>query len=268
MKCAEQVAIDAGKWIVENRCNIENIQYKKNHLDLVTDIDRSSEARIIRNIQQMFPEHAIISEEIQSIEKDFSSFDQDEYCWVIDPIDGTVNYVHDIPYYSISIGIVRNGKTVVGVVYDPNRKELFSAGQGIGAYLNGKRLKVSKRLMKESVLHTGYAAADWTTDSPLRQEFAKCYAKSRNIRIAGSASIDLAYVACGRIDGFWQRSLSPWDIAAGVLLVTEAGGAVSGIDGSILDIKKGDVLATNGLIQNQLINILSEAKEDEGTIPN
>ncbi|WP_445487655.1 inositol monophosphatase family protein [Niallia sp. 03133] len=265
-KYAEQIAVDAGKWIVQNRSNMDKIQYKKNHLDLVTDIDRLSEERITRKILEIFPEHAIISEETQSIHKDFTSLDRDEYCWIVDPIDGTVNYVHDIPYYSISIGIVKNGKPIVGVVYDPNRDELFSAGQGLGAYVNGKKLQVSSRSLKESVLHTGYCASDWTTTSPLRHEFAKCYAKSRNIKIAGSASLDLAYVACGRIDGFWQRGLSPWDIAAGILLVTEAGGTVSGVDGSVLDLKTGDVMATNGSIQQQLKTILSEVDEDERTI--
>ncbi len=160
LKNAEQIAMDAGKWIVQNRGNYEKVQYKKNHLDVVTDIDRESEARIIRHIQQVFPEHAILSEENQSIDKDFSVISQAEYCWIVDPIDGTVNFVHDEPYYSVSIGIVKNGEPIAGVIYDPNRDELFSAGRGIGAYLNGKKVQVSSRSLRESLLHTGYAASD------------------------------------------------------------------------------------------------------------
>lgn len=259
---AEQIAIDAGDWLIENRSLMEAVQYKRNHLDVVTNIDRLSEKRITDQILAVFPQHAIVSEEKQFMHKDYSSIDRDEYCWVVDPLDGTVNYVHDIAYYCVSIGIVKNGELVAGVVYDPNRKELFSAVQGKGAYLNGKRIRTSERSLKESVGHTGYTAADWTTDSPMRYEFSKCYAKLRNIEIAGSAGLDLAYTACGRIDGFWQRGLSPWDIAAGILIVTEAGGQVSAVDGDTFDLKTGSVLATNTIIHEQMIDILSEVTDN------
>ncbi|MCP1136202.1 inositol monophosphatase [Paenibacillus polysaccharolyticus] len=258
LRQAESIAIDAGQWIAKQHGSFDLVDYKKNHLDVVTDVDRAAEERINQQIRLRFPEHAILSEEQQAGQTDYGSLDQQSYCWIVDPIDGTVNYIHDVAYYSVSIGIVKDGQLVAGVVYDPNRNELFSAGRGLGAFMNGRRLGVSSRSLQESLLHTGYAATDWTTDSPLRYEFAKVYALPRNIKIAGSASLDLAYVACGRVDGFWQRRLSPWDIAAGTLLVTEAGGTVSDLDGSALNLKEGNILASNGHIHNQLILMINE----------
>ncbi|BBN99872.1 MULTISPECIES: inositol monophosphatase family protein [Sporolactobacillus] len=262
VKEAEQIAIDAGQWLVNNRYRMEAVHYKRNHLDVVTNIDQQNEARITERIKAAFPDHQIISEESQFGHTNYSSLDEDYYCWIVDPLDGTVNYVHDFTYYCVSIGVAKKGKLVAGVVYDPNRKELFSAVQGKGAYLNGKRIRVSERSIKQSVGHTGYTAADWSTDSPLRFEFSKCYARLRNIKIAGSAGLDLAYTACGRIDAFWQRSLSPWDIAAGILLVSEAGGRITDFSGQAFDLQQGNIVATNQVIHEKITELLMGGTRD------
>ncbi|NGP45537.1 inositol monophosphatase [Bacillaceae bacterium SIJ1] len=258
LRRAEDIAVEAGQWVVENKKNYNKVEYKKNHLDVVTAIDVLTEKKIIAAIRENFPTHQIISEESQSSVERFSLMDADDYSWIIDPIDGTVNFIHDIPHFAVSIGIVKNGEPIAGVVYGPQQGELFSAAQGKGAYLNGKKLSVSRRTMKESLVNTGYASKDWTTDSPLQYELKKIYAKCRNIKISGSASLDLAYVASGRVDGFWQRNLYPWDLAAGSLLVSEAGGRLSNVVGETFDMKKGHILATNGVIHDELVTMLRE----------
>ena len=252
---AETIAVEAGKWIVQKRGQFTDLQYKTNHVDLVTEVDYASEAMIIKRIKEKFPHHLILSEEAAG--NCFDVLQNETYCWVIDPLDGTMNFVYNIPHFAVSIGIVQKGMPVVGVVYEPNRQELFSAACGLGVTLNGNNITVSNRsTLKEALLSTGFSALDWHVASPLRYQFQKGFGRCRNIRILGAAALDLAYVAAGRTDGFWQQGLSPWDLAAGILLVQEAGGKVTSLTGERFQIAAGDLIASNSYIHDCIVGML------------
>lgn len=259
LEFAEELALSSGQWMVEQRKNIIELEYecKSNHIDLVTRSDREAEQMVVTKIRERFPDHLILGEE-STEQKNFSLITQNQkLCWVIDPIDGTMNFVHSIPHFAISIAVVKNGIPLVGVVYNPNREELFSTARGLGARLNGKQITVSKQnAIKDSLLSTGFAAEDWHKESPFRSEVQKVYGHCRSIRISGSSALDLAYIAAGRIDGFWHRRLAPWDIAAGILLVEEAGGKVSSLDGQFYQFMDDYVIVSNGLIHDGIISLL------------
>jgi myo-inositol-1(or 4)-monophosphatase len=217
--------------------------------NIVTEIDKKCEEAIISRIRKEFPTHAILAEE--SGRKDSSS----EYRWIIDPLDGTVNYAHGYPLFCVSIALEKNGEVVLGVIYEPNRDELFVAEKGGGATCNGKKISVSRTAeLKNALLDTGFA---YNIHEGEREDnldnFARFIRKTRAIRRDGAAGADLCYVACGRFDGFWELYLAPWDIAAGQLIVTEAGGRVSKFDGSALDIYGPEILATNGRIHEEMV---------------
>ena len=266
LEFAEQLALSCGQWLVEQRQDVIQLEYvcKSHPIDLVTRFDREVEQRVITRINAIYPHHLILGEETAVRKDDLSSVTQNqEICWVIDPLDGTMNFVHDIPHYAVSIAAVKKGIPLVGVVYDPNADELFSAARGLGARLNGKPIKVSKQDgFENSLLSTGFAAEDWSFDSPFRSDVQKFFGHCRSIRISGSSALDLAYIAAGRIDGFWHRKLAPWDIAAGILLVEEAGGKVSSLDGPSFQFNDDYLIACNGLIQNTVISLLKCSKPD------
>ncbi|MDP2646014.1 MAG: inositol monophosphatase family protein [Desulfobacterales bacterium] len=224
----------------------------KGEIDIVTDVDHKCEAAIINTIRKACPEHDILAEE--SLERKKSNSD---YRWIIDPLDGTTNYVHNFPFFCVSVALEIKGTVQVGVVYDPIRKELFSGIKNQGAFLNGHRLSVSGEVdLKKSLIATGFPYDIETVERNNLANFVKIIKASRGIRRAGSAALDLCYVACGRLDGYWELKLKPWDMAAGQLIVKEAGGQVTNFSGGKISIYHDEILASNGLIHGSLKKFL------------
>ena len=221
--------------------------------NLVTEIDRKSEQIIIEKIKLRFPNHDFIGEESGRHEV------KSDYRWVIDPLDGTTNFTHGLPIFSVSIGLEHNGEIIVGVVYDPNLDELFTAEKGKGARLNNQRIEVSKTSkLIESLIVTGFPYDIHNNPDNAAEHFRNFLMEAQAVRRLGSAALDLAYVAAGRFDGFWEVKLNPWDMAGGVLLVTEAGGKRTDFRGFPADIYKPQMLATNGLIHEQMLAVLKK----------
>ncbi len=226
---------------------------KKGEIDLVTEADLASEKAIIERIKSYYPKHSILAEESgEAISLDNAN----TWKWIIDPLDGTTNYAHGYPCFCVTLALEHNGEIVVGVTFDPTRNELFAAEKGRGATLNNKPIRVSDtEKLSESLIITGFPY-----DFKEREDFAKhlnsFLLKSRGVRRDGSAAIDMAYVACGRLDGFWEEGLHPWDVAAGVLLIEEAGGRVSYYDDSKFSVYAPPICADNGLIHGEMLAIL------------
>ncbi len=223
------------------------IEYK-GEIDLVTDADKAAEDFLVSTISKAFPNHAILAEEGGKIGNPNADF-----LWIIDPLDGTTNYAHSFPYFSVSIALLEEETPIAGVVYNPITDEMFSASYGKGAWLNDQIIRVSQiKNIKASLLCTGFPYNMNQTNNNIEQ-YAKLVTKSQGVLRLGSAALDLCHVACGRLDGFWEFHLNPWDIAAGALIVTEAGGTVSGINSSIFNMDKGEILASNGLIHKEML---------------
>ncbi len=221
--------------------------------DFVTEIDRAAEAAIIDVLRDAYPEHAILAEESGEAGDTANS----EYQWIIDPLDGTTNFIHGFPQYAISIALARKGVLEQAVVFDPNRNELFTASKGRGAFLNDRRIRVSKRIrLNESLIGTGFPFRQLDHVDAYLAMFKELTQKTAGIRRPGAAALDLAWVACGRIDGFWEMGLSPWDMAAGVLLIQEAGGLVSDLAGEADYMTTGNVVAGTPKIFGQLLPII------------
>jgi len=229
----------------------QKIEFKAKN-SLVTEVDKLSEKIIISNIKKNFPDHDIFAEESG---KDFSDSD---YVWLIDPIDGTTNYAHAYPFFSISIALEIKGEVIAGLVYDPVKDEMFTAEKGKGAFLNGDPISVSKSdEIRHSHVCTGFMhEVEWMVEANIRH-FGNFIRRARAVRRDGSAALDLCYVACGRFDGFWELGLNPWDTAAAVLIVKEAGGHVSKFTGDEFSIYDKEILATNSIIDDQMIEILA-----------
>jgi myo-inositol-1(or 4)-monophosphatase len=228
-----------------------NIQYK-GEINLVTEADKLSEDLIIEAISRNFPDHGILSEESPAITG------AGEMRWIIDPLDGTTNYAHGYPVFCVSIALENKGKVILGVVYDPMREEMFVAVQGEGTYLNGKKISVSDcSNLSKSLLATGFPYDIRESKENNLDYFNAMAINVQAIRRAGAAALDLANLAAGRFDGFWELKLKPWDTAAGGLLVTEAGGVVSDIAGEKWNLQSPSLLASNGLIHEQMIKVLS-----------
>jgi myo-inositol-1(or 4)-monophosphatase len=216
--------------------------------DLVTAADKASEELILEVLRRHFPEHSILAEESGKIGNQ-----ENEYLWAIDPLDGTTNYAHQYPFFAVSIGLLINGVPQVGVIYDPLHDELFRAATGLGATRNRHPIKVSQTSeLSKSLLVTGFAYDRRETSDNNYAEFCHLTHLTQGVRRSGSAALDLAHVACGRVDGYWERGLSPWDIVAGIILLQEAGGILTAYDGTLLKIDSGRILATNGYIHNNL----------------
>jgi len=231
-------------------------------VDVVTDADRTSEKLIVESLRAAFPDHGIIGEEGSR------SQSASEYIWYVDPLDGTTNFAHGFPVFCVSIGLARNNEVVAGIVFDPTRNELFSAERGRGATLNGERIQVSKvATLGESLLGTGFPSKKRHLNANI-YFYHQLTMKSHGIRRAGSAALDLACVASGRYDGFWEFNLNAWDTAAGVLLVEEAGGKLTYVDGSRFDVAASrEVLATNGLIHQELMAQMQAVMQGRGIEP-
>ena len=221
------------EWLARQAGEILRLGYEQEHqvdykgaIDLVTEVDHQSEELLLGEIQRLFPGHQIISEEIGLVPG--RAGDQ----WYVDPLDGTVNYAHGIPFFSVSIAYAHNGIVTLGVVYDPMRDELFAAERGLGARLNGRSLQVSKVTeLQRSLLVTGFPYDAWSTPRNNLEFFGRFAKMTQGVRRMGSAALDLAYVAAGRFEGYWELSVKPWDVAAGGLVATEAGATVTNMDG-------------------------------------
>ncbi len=226
----------------------------KGDKDLVTEVDRESERLIVEHLRSKFPDHDIVAEEGQYPQGGSPCR------WIIDPVDGTTNYAHGFPWFCSSIGLMCDQELLAGVIYNPVQDELFTATRGGGAFLNGRRISVSGRApLKSSLLGTGFPYDCASDPANNFDNFITFQKAARGIRRAGAAALDLAYVAAGRLDGFWELKLKAWDVAAGVLLVREAGGTVTTFDGSAYDVFNNRIVASNGLIHDEMIATLSGA---------
>lgn len=245
----------AGALLKEKLGRVERVEFK-GAVDLVTEMDKEAEALIISEIRKTFPDHGILTEE--SKEKVAPS----PYRWIIDPLDGTTNYAHGYPAFSVSIAFEENGELLFGVVYGPMLDELFTVERGGGAYLNGNRIRVSATdNLGESLLATGFPYDVRTSKANNLDHFSNFAVRAQAIRRAGSAALDLCYVACGRFDGFWEMKLHPWDVATGSLMVKEAGGTVTDFRGGEFTIYTEECLATNGLIYDEMVEVLKMGLE-------
>ena len=247
---AIQMARDAGRILIERQGRSLQVS-NKGDINLVTEADLAAEKLIIERINSYYPRHAILAEESGA-----SSSQPAEWTWIIDPLDGTTNYAHGYPCFCVSIAVEHDGKIEMGVVYDPVADELFAAERGQGATLNDRTIRVSEiDELNRAMLCTGFPY-----DVRERPDFARHFCaftmRAQAVRRDGSAALDLAYLACGRFDGFWEDGLNAWDIAAGVLLIEEAGGQISDFEGRTLDIYTARVLASNGLIHDAMMSVL------------
>ena len=247
---AIRVARDAGRLLRDRLGSGFDVEHK-GAINLVTEVDLASEKLIRETISTYYPRHEILAEEGGLTET------QSEYRWIVDPLDGTTNYAHGYPMFCVSIALERAGETILGVVYDPMREELFSAERGLGATLNNRAIRVSKtdQLMK-SILSTGFPYDIRTSQLTNLDHWANFAMNAQALRRDGAAALDLCYVACGRFDGFWELNLSPWDTAAGTLIVTEAGGRVTNFTGGPFSNYEPEVLASNVLIHDRMIEVL------------
>ncbi len=254
LEVAREAALEAGRYLKMNVGKIHQIEYKAGQeTNLVTEIDKKAEEIIICKIKQHFPQHDFLGEESGAAEV------KSEFRWIIDPLDGTVNYTHGLPVFCVSIGLEHNGEIILGVVYNPNLDELFTAEKGKGAWLNNERIEVSKTTkLMESLVVTGFPYTINKNPEPELTHFRNFILQSQAVRRLGSAALDLSYVACGRFDGFWEGTLHAWDMAAGVLLVTEAGGKWTDYRGLPSNVYNKQMLASNGLIHDQMIAVLKK----------
>lgn len=244
---ATEAALAGGGVLQQFWGKLENIQEKRPG-DLVTEADQAAEKAVLEVIGRHFPDHQILAEESGQ-----QGNQDSDYLWAIDPLDGTTNYAHQYPFSATSIALIVQGVPTVGVVYDPFHRELFRAATGLGATRNRQPIQVSPtQTLASSLLVTGFAYDRRETNDNNYAEFCHLTHLTQGVRRGGSASIDLAYVACGRLDGYWERGLSPWDIAAGIVLVQEAGGTVTAYDQSPQQLASGRLLATNSHIHAAL----------------
>jgi myo-inositol-1(or 4)-monophosphatase len=229
---------------------------EKKHNDFVTEVDHAAEQAIIEVLRTAYPDHAILAEESGASS---NLHDDNENVWIIDPLDGTTNFIHGFPQYCISIALQQRGQITQAVIYDPSRNDLFTATRGAGAFLNEKRIRVSRRdKLADALVGTGFPYSTLEALDEYLKMFRLMTEKTAGLRRPGSAALDLAYVACGRYDGFFEKNLKPWDIAAGSLLVSEAGGIVGNFSGEADYLYKGDVLAGNPKIFAQMVAQLSQ----------
>ena len=252
LETAVDIAREAGALLAhyyERRIGFE----LKGEFDLVTEADRASEKLVVERLRTHFPSHGIVAEEGGGHES------SSEFCWYVDPLDGTTNFAHGFPMFNVTLGLLRSGEQVAGVVYDPVRQEMFSAERGAGAYLNGRRIHVSQAArLRDSLGSTGFPSIKRHNDVNIHFYYQIAMA-SHGVRRTGSAAIDLAYVSCGRLDLFWEFGLKPWDMAGGTLLVKEAGGRVSDMQGAAHSVTDSTtLLVDNGLLHEELLAFLAE----------
>ena len=227
---------------------------RKRHNDFVTEVDKSAEQAIIEILHRAYPDHAILAEESGATA---GTAGESEYTWIIDPLDGTTNFIHGFPQYAVSIGLRHKGVLAHGVIYDPTKNELFTASRGRGAFLDERRIRVSKRLrLDEALIGTGFPFRDVESLDEYLAMFREFTIRTAGIRRAGAAALDIAYVAAGRLDGFWEMGLSPWDMAAGALMVQEAGGLVGDFRGDSGYLESGRIVCGNPKIFSQMLQVI------------
>ena len=252
LNIAVKAARRAGGIINRASRDVEQIKVSaKRDKDFVTEVDRAAEAAIIEVLQGAYPDHAILAEETGA------SGDSD-HVWIIDPLDGTTNFLHGVPQYAVSIALQHKGVLQHAVIYDPTRNELFTASKGAGAFLNERRIRVSKRArMNEALIGTGFPFRYFEHVDAYLGIFRDMMHKTAGVRRPGAAALDLAWVAAGRIDGFWELGLSPWDMAAGALLILEAGGLVGDLSGESDYLNTGNIVGGNPKIFAQMLQIIA-----------
>jgi len=257
---ATQIAREAGALLMEYFQRNVTIEYK-GEADLVTIADRKTETLIRQRLREHWPSHDILGEEggLQDTGSD--------YRWYVDPLDGTTNFAHGFPVFCVSMALEYKGKRVAGVIYDPTRDELFTAEQGSGAYLNDRRIHVSKTAnLAECLVATGFPSHK-RHQNPNIFFYHQITLRTHGVRRAGSAALDLCYVACGRFDGFWEFNLNPWDTAAGVLIAEEAGGKISNFHGGPFELNSRETVATNGLVHEALLKEFEKIFSGRGLEP-
>lgn len=252
---ATEAAMSAGAILQDCRGKLETIEEKGRPGDLVTEADKKAEAAVLAVLNRHVPDHQILAEESGQLGNSSS-----DYLWAIDPLDGTTNYAHGYPMSVVSVGLLVGGVPQVGVVYNPFSDELFRAAKGLGATLNRRPIQVSQtEELSQSLLVTGFAYDRRETPDNNYAEFCYLTHLTQGVRRSGAAALDLVSVACGRLDGYWERGLKPWDMAAGLVILEEAGGKISAYDQTPFSIDSGRILATNGRIHGSLSQALKEA---------
>jgi len=251
LNIATRAARAAGDLIIRHVDRLDTLTVtSKDRNDFVSEVDRQAEDIIIRTLRKAYPKHSILAEES-------GTHDGNEYQWIIDPLDGTTNFLHGFPQFAVSIALLHKGRLEQGVVYDPMRQELFQATRGAGAMLNNRRLRVTARTsLAGALLGTGFPYKDHTHLDAYLAMLKDLITETAGIRRPGSAALDLAYVAAGRLDGFWEIGLKPWDLAAGALLIQEAGGIVGDLSGGPSFLKNGHIVAGNAKIFAAIINTI------------
>jgi myo-inositol-1(or 4)-monophosphatase len=250
LEAAKEAAWRAGRMLKKNIDASREVSFK-GIIDLVTNFDNESQRMILKHLSTIFPDHGFLAEEGLNETKG------SEFQWIIDPLDGTTNYAHRFPVFTVSIALEAKGKVVVGVVYDPMRGETFWTAKGEGAFLNGREIRVSSiDDLNKGLLATGFPYDIRVSEANNIVHFNNFLTRAQALRRCGSAAMDLCYVACGRFDGFWELKLKPWDMAAGALMVQEAGGRVSGFQNEEFSLSRSEILASNGLIHQQMVEVL------------
>ncbi len=249
---AKEAARAAGKILIDNLGKINKIEYKARN-DLITEVDIESEKTIVNMIRDRYPDHSLIAEEGTLVKS------SSEYRWIVDPLDGTMNYAHTYPFFCVSIALERKGEVICGVVYDPVKDEMFSAEVNKGAMLNGKSIKPSLcSSIEEGLFATGFLFHKEELLERNLMYFSDFIRKAQGVRRDGSAALDLCYVACGRYDGFWELGLNPWDMAAGAFIIKEAKGVVTNISGESFDPYRAEIVASNGILHKQMLDMLGK----------
>ena len=254
LNTAVKAARKAGTLIHRASFDIDKLNVRRKRQNyFVSEVDEAAEEAIISILREAYPSHGILAEESGKQRADA------EYVWVIDPLDGTTNFLHGCPQYCISIGLLHKGKPTQAVVYDPNRNELFTASKGVGAYLNDRRIRVTKTdRLEDALMATGFPFREVEHLDQYLRMFKNVTLATSGIRRPGAAALDLAWVACGRVDGFWEIGLSPWDMAAGALLVREAGGLIGDLEGNDGFLDSGRVVATNAKLFAAMLKLLHQ----------
>ena len=231
---------------------------KKGEIDLVTEVDLACERMCRAVLAERFPEHDILAEELSAGPQEAA---RARYRWVFDPLDGTTNYAHGLPIFCASLALELDGQPIVAAVYDPSRRDLFTAERGQGSFVNGTRLKGSATgVLGDALLVTGFPYDVHVRGPELVELFGLFLQRARAVRRLGSAALDLCYVAAGRFDGFWEQHLKPWDVSAGALVVAEAGGRITGMDGAAFDARAAHLVASNGLLHDAILDVIGDSR--------